>query len=192
MDHLIAERIAYATNQASYEPVKFDTCLVQNIENSDSIDIDTGLPQNYDPGWARDSQKITEVIDLIEMSGDSEGEVQSLSTDESRTVDSQDELDLWEPEHIPHTVIRFAKGQILEEFMLEEEIKFQGLDKCKIVQLPDEQEINECAVSELIGNADLLVRFIEKQETEESIKEEVSNIILPKCIQQKKVYKKIK
>ena len=61
-----------------------------------------------------------------------------------------------------------------------EEIEFQGLDKCKIVELPDEQEINESEVSELVGNADLLVRFIEEQETEESIKEKVSDIILPK------------
>ena len=125
VDHLISERIAYATNQASYEPGKFDTCLVQNFENSESIDIDTGLTQNCDPGWARDSQKITEIIDISEISGDSEEEVQSLSTDESITVDSQDELDLWEPEHIPYAVIRFAEGHILEESMLEEEIEFQ-------------------------------------------------------------------
>ena len=39
VNHLIAERIVYATNQASYEPVKFDTSLVQNLENSESLDI---------------------------------------------------------------------------------------------------------------------------------------------------------
>ena len=96
-------------------------------------------------------------------------------------VDSHDELDLWEPEQIPHALIRLEEGQIHAEFMLEE-IECQGLDKYKIVELPDEQEINECVVSELIGNPDLLVRFIEEQETEESIKEEVSNIILPKNV----------
>ena len=45
-------------------------------------------------------------------------------------VDSHDELDLWEPEQIPHALIRLMEGQILEEFMLEE-IEFQGLDKCR-------------------------------------------------------------
>ena len=44
-------------------------------------------------------------------------------------VDSHDELDLWEPEQIPHTVIRLTEGQILEEFMLEEETESQGIDK---------------------------------------------------------------
>ena len=34
-------------------------------------------------------------------------------------VDSQDELDLWEPEQIPHVLIRLTEGEILEEFMLE-------------------------------------------------------------------------
>ena len=55
-------------------------------------------------------------------------------------VDSHDELDLWESEQIPHALIRLAEGQILEEFMLEEEIEFLGVGKCKIVELPDKQE----------------------------------------------------
>ena len=76
-------------------------------------------------------------------------------------VDMQDfptimgELELWVSIEIPGTPIRLAERQILEEFMLEEEIEFQGIDKCKIMELPDEQEL------------------------EESIEEEVSNIILP-------------
>ena len=110
-----------------------------------------------------------------------EKEVQIQNVEEGNImIDSHDELDLWKPEQIPHALIRLAEGQILEEFLLEEEIEFQDIDKYKIVELPDKQEINGCAVSELVGNADLLVRFIEEQETEESIKEEVSNIILPK------------
>ena len=31
--------------------------------------------------------------------------------------------------------------QIIEKFMLEEEIESQSVDKCKIVELPDKQEI---------------------------------------------------
>ena len=44
---------------------------------------------------------------------------------------------MWESEQIPHALIRLTEGQILEEFMLEE-IEFQGIDKCKIEELPDE------------------------------------------------------
>ena len=51
-----------------------------------------------------------------------------------------DELELWALIEIPGTPIRLTEGQILEEFMLEEEIEFQGIDKCKIIELPDEQE----------------------------------------------------
>ena len=63
---------------------------------------------------------------------DSKEEVQIQSIDKSITVDSQDELDLWKPVEIPDTLTKFADGQILEEFMLEEEIEFQGIDKCKM------------------------------------------------------------
>ena len=175
----MAARIAYATNQASYEPVKFDTCLVQNFENSQSLDIDTCLTQNYDPCWAQDSQKIPEIIDIIEVPNESEVKTEIQNIDECKIVDLQEELDLWEPEQIPDTPITLVEGQILQEFMLEEEIEFQGIDKCNIIELPDEQEINRCVVSELVENVDLLVRFSEKQEIEESIKEGVSDIILP-------------
>ena len=47
-----------------------------------------------------------------------------------------DEIDLWELKHIPHTGIKLAEGQILEEFMLEEEIQIQDKDKCKICDSP--------------------------------------------------------
>ena len=73
-----------------------------------------------------------------------------------------------------------------------EEIKFQGIDKCKIVELPDEQEINRCVVSELVENPDLLARFIEEQEIEECIEEEICDRSFQNCIQQKKVYIKMK
>ena len=94
MDCLIAEKIAYATNQASYKPVKFDTCLVQNFENSESPDIDTCLTQNYDPCWAQDSQKTPEIIDIIEVPNESEVKTEIQNIDECKMVDSLDELDL--------------------------------------------------------------------------------------------------
>ena len=32
-------------------------------------------------------------------------------------VESHDELDLWEPEQVPHTLIRLTEGQILEVYV---------------------------------------------------------------------------
>ena len=80
------------------------------------------------------------------------------------TVDSHDELDLWEPEQIPHTLIRLAEGQILEDFMLEEEIEFQGIDKCKIVELPDKQEIEICVDRETVRVLEMPMRIAYEQE----------------------------
>ena len=49
---------------------------------------------------------------------------------------SIDEIDLWELTQIPHTGMKLTEGQILEEFMLEEEIEIQDKDKCKICDSP--------------------------------------------------------
>ena len=43
---------------------------------------------------------------------------------------------------MPHIMVKLTEGQVLEEFMLEEDIEFQERDKCKIVELPDKQEID--------------------------------------------------
>ena len=43
-----------------------------------------------------------------------------------------DELDLWELIQIPPLCVKLVEGQILGEFMLEEEIEIQHKDKCKI------------------------------------------------------------
>ena len=70
----------------------------------------------------------------------SEEDVQIQNIEEGNImVDLHDEIGLCELEQIPHAMV--TEGQILEGFMLEEEIKFQGIDKCKIVELPDEQDI---------------------------------------------------
>ena len=38
-------------------------------------------------------------------------------------------------------MVKLTEGQILEEFMLEEDIDFQERDICKNEELPDKQEI---------------------------------------------------
>ena len=47
-----------------------------------------------------------------------------------------DEIDLWELTQIPHTGMKLTERQILDEFMLEEEIDIQDKDKCKICGNP--------------------------------------------------------
>ena len=167
VDYLIAERKECGKGQKAENLINVGIGLAQ-----DSVDTVFEVVE-----WKVDNYHAETTITG---NSDSEEEVPIQNIEEGNImVDSHDELDLWEPEQIAHALVKLAEGQILEEFILEE-IEFHGLDKCKIVELPDEQEINECAVSELVGNADFLVRFIEEQETEESIKEEVSNTILPK------------
>ena len=47
-----------------------------------------------------------------------------------------DAIDLWELKQILHAGMKLAEGQILEEFILEEEIEIQDKDKCKICDSP--------------------------------------------------------
>ena len=51
-----------------------------------------------------------------------------------------DETDFRELEQIPQVMVKLTEGQVLEEFMLEEDIDFQERENCKIVELPDKQE----------------------------------------------------
>ena len=52
-----------------------------------------------------------------------------------------DELDFRELEQIPQVMVKLSEGQVLEKFMLEEDIDFQEGDNCKNVELPSRQEI---------------------------------------------------
>ena len=53
-----------------------------------------------------------------------------------------DEIDFRELEQIPQVMVKLTEGQVLEEFMLEEDIDFQERDNCKNVELPNKQEID--------------------------------------------------
>ena len=47
-----------------------------------------------------------------------------------------DAIDFWELKQILYAGMKLTEGQILEEFILEEEIEIQDKDKCKIVAVP--------------------------------------------------------
>ena len=77
----------------------------------------------------------TEIIEISD--SDSEEEIQVLDLCECEIID---ELDFRELEQIPQVTVKLTGGQVLEEFMLEEDIDFQERDICKNVELPDKQE----------------------------------------------------
>ena len=58
--------------------------------------------------------------------------------------------------------------------MLEEETDFQGIDGCKIVDVQDELEIEECIDSKIVGMPNIPVTVAYEQE--ECIKEEISDV----------------
>ena len=185
VDHLITERIEYAKSQkvenenlakephvnvsitssqnyvnpVDYESIYEGTSLTQESVDTEFLEekVDnyyTATPVTFDSKEEEDTDfHRIDVCDMVELQ-DLPCKIVEVDIQKFPTT-IMDELELWESIEIPGTPIRLTEGQILEEFMLEEEIEFQGIDKCKIMELPDEQEI------------------------EESIKEEVSNIILP-------------
>ena len=184
VDHLIVERNECGKSQKAEnltkEPHDINNTSSQNYVNPVNyapINVDTGLTQDsVDTVFVEG--KIDNYYTETTITCDSEEGVQIQNIEEGNiTVDSHDELDLWEPEQIPHALIRLAKGQIPKEFMLEEEIEFQGIDKCKIVQLPDKQEIEWCIDREMVGLPEMPVRIAYEQE--ECI-EEICDRSLPK------------
>ena len=66
---------------------------------------------------------------------DSEEEIPNLDLGECEIID---ELDFRELEQIPHVTVKLTEGQVLEGFMLEEEIEAQEM-KEGIVELPDKK-----------------------------------------------------
>ena len=103
VDHLIAERIECGRNQK-------DT----NLKTKDPhVNTSNTSSQNY--------ESINAGLDLTQKSAVTKSleEIHFSDLDECEIID---ELDLWELEQIPHAVVRLVEGQVLEEFILEEEI----------------------------------------------------------------------
>ena len=119
----------------------------QKAENENStedpnvnVTINTS-PQNYE--FKNAELEITqEAVDteIIEISNsDSEEEIQYLDLCECEIID---ELYFRELEQMPQVMVKLTEGQVLEEFMLEEDIDFQERDNCKNLELLDKQEID--------------------------------------------------
>ena len=119
VDHLITERNGCGKSQKAKNFTSSQNYV--NPVNYAPINVDTGLTQDsVDTVFVEG--KVDNYYTETTITCDSEEEVQIQNIEEGNImVDSHDELDLWEPEYIPHAFIRFPEGQILDEFMLEEE-----------------------------------------------------------------------
>ena len=163
-------------NPVNYESTNEGTSLTQESVDTEFIEekVDncyTATPVTFDSKEEEDTDlHRIDVCDMIELQDFPCKIVEVDMQDFPTTI--MDELELWELIEIPDTPIRPAEGQILEEFMLEEEIEIQGIDKCKKVELPDEQEIEKCISPEMP------VRIACEQE--ECIEEETGDMSLPK------------
>ena len=168
----IVERLRYAR-----------TLKAENLTKEPSDNINNTSSQNYvDPDLTQDSvdtEFVEETVDsycmgtAITGNSDNEEEVQvkNIEEEENIMVDIHDEIDLWELEQVPNAMV--TEGQILEEFMLEGEIEFQGIDKCKIIELPDEQETEESIQKDELKLETPVINKVEISELSKEVKLEM-------------------
>ena len=83
-------------------------------------------------------------------------------------------------------MVKLTEGQILEEFMLEEDIDFPERDICKNVELPDGQEVDR----EMVVWPDMSVET--SCEQEECVEVRTCDTSLPELFRAKKVYIQMK
>ena len=128
-------------NSVNYEPENLGTGLTQNSDSEESIEV---VGDGEEPIESIEGINVCDTVELQDLPCRIvEVDMQDFPT----TI--VDELELWESIEIPGIPISLAEGQVLEEFMLEEETDFWGIDKCKIVELPDKQEIERCVSPEI-------------------------------------------
>ena len=113
VDHLIAEIIKCGKSKK-----------VKNLKTKDPhVNISNTSSQNYE-SMNVDTDLIQDPINTVSEFIEGEVQIQNI-------VDSHDEIGLWELEQIPHTTVKLIEGQVLEEFLLEEEVELQGIDNVK-------------------------------------------------------------
>ena len=114
VDHLISKRIEYAKTQKAENLTKDPHVNITSNKSSHNYEsVNMGLELTQEPVY-------TEIIE--DSNSDSEEEVQILDLGECKIIV---ELDFREEEQIPHIMVQLTEGQVLEEFMLEEDTEFQ-------------------------------------------------------------------
>ena len=126
VDHLISKRIEYAKTQKAGNLTKEPHVNITSntsSHNYESVNAGLELTHSHNYESVNTGLKLTqESVDteIIEDSdSDSEEEIQILDLDECEMID---ELNFRELEQIPHVTVKLTEGQVLEEFMIEEEI----------------------------------------------------------------------
>ena len=127
VNHWIAGRLIYAKFQKTKTWTKDPLVNVSNADSQTNVNPVNYKPIDFDTGLTQGS--VNTVFEFIEgkvdnyytetpitCDGEEEVQIQNIE-EESITVHSQDELDLWEPEHTPDTPTRLTDGQILEEYV---------------------------------------------------------------------------
>ena len=175
VDHLIAERIECAKSQKAEKLTKdhHDNNSITNsksnmiLVNYEAINLDTSLTQDLQEN-VESIQSVSIVTIIIE------GKVDDYSVTSPHEENIQD-IDISEIVEMPNIPTRIADDQVIEEFMLEEEIDSQGIDECKLVKLQEvpmevanEQELEEYMLEEVVSDMTLpeIYRVDEKIHTD--------------------------
>ena len=154
-----------AENENSTEAPHVNVTSNESLQNYESKNVELEIAQE-----AVD----TEIIEISD--SDSAEEIQVLDLCECEIID---EIDFRELEQIPQVMVKLTEGQVLEEFMLEEDIDFQERDICKNVELPDKQEIDR----EMVVWPDMSVET--SCEQEECVEMKTCDMTLPKLFKAK-------
>ena len=131
--------------------------MIDSVKDEKNIGLTQDLQENVE--FVQGVSVPTKII---------EGEVGDYSIQCSITpphAENIQDIDIYYMVEMPDTPTRIADDQVIEEFMLEE-IDFQGIDKCKIVELQvaDEQELEECMQEEAVS--DILLPEVYRIDTE--------------------------
>ena len=107
-----------------YIQVKYQKAENENSTETPHVNVTSNESQQNYEFMNADLEITPEAVDteIIEISdSDSEEEIQNLDLCECEIID---ELDFRELEQIPQVMVKLTEGQVLEEFMLEEDINF--------------------------------------------------------------------
>ena len=165
MDHLIAEGIEYVKNQ-EVESLTDENPSSQNDVNYVNQQLIDFVKDEKDIGWTQDLQENVESVQSVSVPTKIiEGKIDDYSIQHS-VISSHEEniqdIDIYDMVEMPDISTRIADDQVIEEFMLEEEIDSQGIGECKTEKLQDipievakEQELEECMQEEVVSDMTL-------------------------------------
>ena len=151
VERLIAKRIEFAKNQKAEKLAKDQHENISNTNSQSSVNPVNCELINLDTSLTQDLQENVESAQSFGVPAKIiEGKIDDYSVTSQHEENIQD-IDIYDIVEMPNIPIRITDDQVIEEFMLEEEIDSQGIDECKTEKLQDipievanEQELEEC------------------------------------------------